>query len=325
MNAITQPNLTGLHLPLAVYRFELRCENSGVMPGYAGSALRGAFGHALRNLACMTKAKTCDGCMLKSTCPYPALFESSKPEPTLSVRGKDAPNPYVIQTEFHARPWMIEAGQLWHFDMVLTGMALPQLPLIVYAWQKALARGLTTRDIRFTLLAVRCLDQITLDDDPVWTADEPAIQAHLPGVLLPEGPNEGRCLRINLQSPVRIQARRTLVYPDQFQLSDWIRALVRRFEAMADCHMPTVTLRWDLLALLDAVEHTTVQHNLHWQHWTRHSSRQQQSMDLDGLMGYIEITGDWFSLWPLLYIGQWLHVGKNASFGLGAYHLHTTL
>ena len=42
-------------LPLARYRFHWRVSAPIHLPAYAGSMLRGAFGHALRRLACMTR------------------------------------------------------------------------------------------------------------------------------------------------------------------------------------------------------------------------------------------------------------------------------
>ena len=63
---------------------------------------------------------------------------------------------------------------------------------------------------------------------------------------------------------------------------------------------------------------------LHWQNWTRYSSRQQQTMQLGGVLGQWRLHGlspDWRTL---LWLGQWLHVGKNASFGLGGYQLLDT-
>ena len=65
--------------PLARYRFEWRATRSMRLPDYAGSMLRGAFGHALRKLACMTKQKECDGCSLIASCPYPAVFAPVPP------------------------------------------------------------------------------------------------------------------------------------------------------------------------------------------------------------------------------------------------------
>ena len=54
MNAImtTPESATESNRPrFAAYRFYLVCESGGSMPPFAGSALRGAFGMALRHLS----------------------------------------------------------------------------------------------------------------------------------------------------------------------------------------------------------------------------------------------------------------------------------
>jgi CRISPR/Cas system endoribonuclease Cas6 (RAMP superfamily) len=59
--------------------------------------------------------------------------------------------------------------------------------------------------------------------------------------------------------------------------------------------------------------------------WTRYSSRQQQEMTLGGVLGRWTLHGDEDTLsqiQPWLWLGQWLHVGKNATMGLGGYKLH---
>lgn len=73
----TSPGI--MDFPLARYRLEWRTTAPIRLPDYAGSMLRGAFGHALRSLACMTRAKTCEGCALLAGCPYPALFAPPAP------------------------------------------------------------------------------------------------------------------------------------------------------------------------------------------------------------------------------------------------------
>ena len=47
--------------PIARYRLEWRASTPVQIPDYAGSMLRGAFGHALRQSACMTGEKDCGG------------------------------------------------------------------------------------------------------------------------------------------------------------------------------------------------------------------------------------------------------------------------
>ena len=44
-------------------------------------------------------------------------------------------------------------------------------------------------------------------------------------------------------------------------------------------------------------------------------------MDGNGLVGEAVYEGDLAPFWPFLVFGQWAHVGKNATFGLGRYEL----
>jgi hypothetical protein len=78
----------------------------------------------------------------------------------------------------------------------------------------------------------------------------------------------------------------------------------------------------DIPALLTHAETLHADHRaLHWKDWTRYSSRQKQEMTLGGVVGPWVLHGDLFPLMPWLELGQWLHLGKNATMGMGAYQL----
>ena len=44
-------------LPIARYRLSFALADELILPPYAGSTLRGAFGHPLRRATCMTRQK----------------------------------------------------------------------------------------------------------------------------------------------------------------------------------------------------------------------------------------------------------------------------
>jgi hypothetical protein len=55
--------------------------------------------------------------------------------------------------------------------------------------------------------------------------------------------------------------------------------------------------------------------------WQRFSSRQRRRMEWDGILGTAAYEGEIAPFWPYLVFGQWTHVGKGATFGLGGYRL----
>ncbi len=63
---------------------------------------------------------------------------------------------------------------------------------------------------------------------------------------------------------------------------------------------------------------------LRWWDWQRYSARQQTEMNFGGLLGDFELAGPaevLQQLLPVLKMGEWLHVGKRTTFGLGKYNI----
>ncbi|MFN3717139.1 MAG: hypothetical protein ACK4R8_10495, partial [Thiobacillus sp.] len=83
--------------PAARYRFDCTVETPMRLPEYAGSTLRGAFGHAFKRTVCVTREKDCKACPLYRGCAYPAVFAPPAPESHAVQKFSDIPAPYVIE------------------------------------------------------------------------------------------------------------------------------------------------------------------------------------------------------------------------------------
>ena len=56
--------------------------------------------------------------------------------------------------------------------------------------------------------------------------------------------------------------------------------------------------------------------------WERFSNRQNQRMKLGGYVGNVYLSNLPGFMMPLIQLGEYLHVGKNAVFGLGSYRIY---
>lgn len=300
------------HLPLCRYTLTVRAEQPLRLPDFAGSMLRGAFGHALRNLACMTRQKDCKGCPLLATCPYPIIFETPPIAGHSLQKFSAMPNPYVIEPpEGGAR--VLEAGECFTFNQVLIGQALPQLPLIVLAWERALQRGLGKTNSRCRLLAVHAEGS-----EPVYEMGANRVRTHLPTEVVPISGKSHAVLEFI--TPLRLQRQGERVGLRELDARTLLVTLARRHQLLCDSQLASPSQQ-DFTALEEAACGIRIKADMHWHDWTRYSSRQQQAMTLGGLIGKIELEGDISPFAAILALGQWLHLGKNAVFGLGRYRL----
>lgn len=332
-----------LGFPLVALRFEAVAQDTYLTPAFAGSVLRGSFGHALRRLVCMTGLPACDGCALLDRCPYPAIF--MPPSSTgLAARGmQEPPVAYAFAPPPFGRSQIVP-GEPLVFGVTLFGPATRRVAHVVETMRRALARGLGQKRARFALTRVSAL----VDPfDAVFTSaaapalvplydfvDEttetlPVEAAVLDGAglstllarrlgALPAAPCR---LTLHHDTPLRLKRRgrildhRSLV-PADILIASWRR----RQQLDAVCGDPATTLpplgearlRPDAIPVLRRV--------LDWTDWTRRSSRQRRTMTIGGVRGNWSWSlgaADMHDLLALLATGALLHIGKETSFGFG--------
>jgi hypothetical protein len=307
----------GTVLPLARYRLSFRMHDPLRLPPYAGSLLRGQFGAALRRTACITGMPECPPCPLWRTCPYPAIFATPAPPTHALQRFSEVPNPYVIEPPpFGLRA--VAAGERVSFGLVLVGRALDQLPLLAYAFERAFAHGIGRRRARGRL------EDLLLErpDGPrsVWDAENSRIEVHDPALTLPPSPQVD-AITLAITTPLRLQHQGHPVRPDDLRPRTLFTALLRRTALLFELQAGLPGLAGDAARLAALADRLDDERELRWLDWTRYSSRQQQEMTLGGVVGEWRLSGALDELLPWFWLGQWLHVGKNTTMGLGRYSL----
>jgi len=322
MPAVTPP------LPLARCRFTAAFERDLHLPEHAGSLLRSVFGLALRRGACMTGAAQCPPCPLYRSCAYPAIFETPPRETQFGQRFSQVPNPYVMEAPALGTR-LVPAGEPLQWQQVLIGTeALRHLPLVVHAWERALQAGWGEQRVRGRLLQVELIDA---DGQAHALRDAHSGRLQLseaaPCLSLPQAPDDGLgALHLDFHTPLRLQHEGRPLRPADLSPRKLVADLLRRCNLMLDLHLEIRPAPFDAPALVAlAAALSDDRSALHWRDDARYSARQRQETPLGGVLGRWTLRGDravLAQLWPWLWLGQWLHLGKNATMGLGGYTLH---
>ena len=303
--------------PLARYRLHWRTLTPTKLPDYAGSALRGAFGHALRRIACMSRHEESCVCPPEAACAYSAIF-APQARRNGPYRLSQPPVPYHIEPPgWGAR--QLAPEETWHFDIVLCGRALAELPLITLAFRQALERGIGPGDGRSRLLALTW-QQADGSGQLIYRPEDGQISPHTP--VLPRMPpyREIHELTLHFHTPLRLQENGRALPPNRLEVPVLLMAALRRASLMCEFHGGGVP-DWDFSELKRCAQGIHGEKSLEWKDWTRRSARQQQNMQLGGVVGEWRLQGELDAFFPALHLCQWLHLGKETVFGLGAYTL----
>ncbi len=306
MPIFTIPN----QLPIKRYYFSFEVTADFMLPEYSGSLLRGIFGHALRALSCLTKAENCTDCTLTQVCPYAEVFETASTGLGLS-KAKNPPQGYIIEPPTQQR--LYRKGDIFTFSMVLLGRNIERLPLIAFAWQKALMKDIRGGNASLCDIAV----EIGLDQrDSIFKNGE--IMAHDLFLQLPTTYSHQYILRFI--TPLRLQIDGHLAQDDELTAYCFLSQLLRRLSWLSERHLGDY-MQLHYSGLAEEIAVVRDHKMLYWQDWARYSTRQKRKMHLGGMLGTWDFNNLSQDLAKLLYLGQWLHAGKNTTFGLGRYEL----
>ena len=303
---------------LARYHVILTSLSTIVMPPYAGSTLRGGFGHAFRKMVCTQGPIDCRDCTLKAVCPYPYIFETAPFEGAQRLRTYgDIPRPFVIDPLDTRGEY--RRGQSFAFHLTLIGRAIDYLPYFLVSFRELGEIGIGKGRGRFQLTQV-----LTDDGESIYDGETQMVHNRNNALSF----NEIQCeaeslptdtLTVRLLTPTRITHEGQLTDKLPFHLF-W-RRLSGRISALAYFHCgESLDLDFKgLIAQAETVE--TVEKSLQWRDFTRYSSRQNRKMQLGGLVGSVTYAGDLAVFLPFVALGKFLRVGKNATFGLGKYQI----
>ena len=315
-----------------------------LLPSYKGSTFRGGILTAFKKSVCVMPDGKCDVCPLTANCSYYSLFE-----PHQLASGRGVPMPYLIEPPLIERR-AFDVGDCLEFSVVLIGKATVYWKLLIFAVKRlGETSGIGGRvDGRRGRYQLKQVDLVALDKSriPVYTADwdfQPVEDAPLSGepvTLTSEqvGQLSNFSCELSMDGLPHEQATLQFLTParlienakanslshkrlvTEFDFAFLMRELIRRLGDLSEAYCDGISLDWSpLQQSADAIQ--MEKQEIHWQDWERYSNRKRSRMKLGGLMGMLKLEGNLGPFLPYLRLGQWLHLGKQTTFGLGMYRL----
>lgn len=260
--------------------------------------------------------------MLRSKCIYAYVFDTSPPAESDRLRNhRNIPQPFILEppgeTTMHYPP-----GRDLMFSFVLVGKALEYVPYFIFTVEEMGKAGIGKGRGLFILKKVTSLSA----EGPVPVFDGKDRK------LFPENNDLQRVIEkkvddllkaerivLTFHTPTRIVSDDRFVSAPEFH--HIIRSLSRRVSNLLYFHC-AMEAPWDFKELIEKAEKVRVVNSrLEWNDWERYSKRQDTRMKMGGFTGTMICEGDFASSALVLALGELLHVGKNASFGLGKYEV----
>ena len=266
--------------------------------------------------------KPADTCLLKEKCIYSYIFETSPPADSEKLKNiKSIPRPYIIEPPPFNKNYIYSPEKPLVFHLVLIGRAVDYLPYFIVAFQELGKTGLKRR-YKFNVERVDLEDIAGGKEEQIYfptgkVLNNKAIYS-LEDARLYSGDRKYNKITINFISPARIKGKSFLKEPE---FRPFFGSLLRRISSLSYFHC-NKELDIDYKDITKKAAKIKISHNkARWVDWERYSFKQNSRMTLGGFMGEVTYEGDLTPFMPYLIFGQWIHAGKNPTFGLGQYSL----
>jgi len=143
------------------------------MPSYKGSTLRGGFGITFKHIVCTRDNKNCSECILRESCLYSYIFETSPPKDTEIMRKYESiPHPFIIEPPIDEKRYYKEGEEI-EFRLILIGNVIDYLPYFIYTFEELGKIGIGKERGKFTLQRV----ENTIESEKVYNCDSNKINS----------------------------------------------------------------------------------------------------------------------------------------------------
>lgn len=308
------------------YTIQCRFLESGTLNVFKGSALRGAFGYALKRAVCTVREKECATCILHGQCLFAKFFMEQKN----NEEGKNPsiPHPYVIEFPQNPKKAYLE-GEEFAFSLILLGSICEKLPFMVYAFELMGSKGIgranveTFKNASFEIVGIQAVHiqgkpQIyDIVKKQLLYVPNPAVLEYPASNFLQSDTlsQKNQKLIVFLETPLRYKSNNVLYSKLDFEA---LFKLMMRRTYFVFKEFGEKELEIDYADLLQKAKNIDIiESNIQWKDQNRYSSRQKQALKIGGLEGRISFRGDFTEFIPLLNLATLLHLGKQTSFGLG--------
>lgn len=326
------------NLQLLSLRFSFRVLTPATLPPYKGDVWRRDLLWHLNKVWCRHPGECRSGCQDPEGCLFGRLLEPPAnhawTESLQRMMGETPPPAYVLW-DCQDRRCQFQAGDSLALELTLIGeMAIRQLPGFIAAVLAISERGLGRERLKIRLLQVDALTGIEGVPHPLMVADvwqgEPLEQVQLhychgeawrDTLTLAADDASVQRMKLDFLSPTKLKMRGAMVQRPEFMAI--ARAVVRRLRILSQVYGSGEWPQAEWGPLLDLAETVTLEHSeTTWLYARRYSQRGE--MPLEGFVGqaWYATQNDLRPLLPVLWLGQWVHIGKAAVWGNGRYALH---
>ncbi|MCX7998303.1 MAG: hypothetical protein N3A69_05040 [Leptospiraceae bacterium] len=279
------------------------------LPDMLGSTLRGTFGKALKKASCVMHHRNCEICMVKKHCTYFKIFESQN-YGIAEMGIQNPPHPYVILPPLKN---IYLQNELLYFRFTLFGNDISSIPYVVYAFQKMAEEGLGAKREKFELVQIKD----AFSKNPIYfdgNLELENLTKRTLGDISQIYPKRAEKLLISFTTPLRILKDKKIL--KSIEKPILLENIKRRFKIMTMLYGKFDESDFSDLELLELepIEHK-------YKRWKRYSNRQKSHINQDGFYAKWILYPNSAKNYYLLKALRSIHLGKSASFGLGAFRM----
>lgn len=298
-------------------QFEIAPYEEMSLPSYPAITIRGGLGYELKNAQC-----TChqDICVCEHIQFYRQLYEEQSGVKHEEYGYIAYNRPFIIRTR-HNYKRTYKKTDAYTFEILLFGEAICKYRDLIVAMEAFGQKGIGEKMSKFYVKQVRSLGApipVTVYNDGEWIEDVHINK--LSDLVLPYKKKVQK-VKIQFHTPTRLQIDG--IYQQQVSFEAMMENLLRRINSLLYYHQNELLdrdLYHEILERSKEVEEIIQSYNK--VKYRRFSTRQHQEMFLHGIEGWSIVKGpEIHSLLPLLYLGQFCHIGKQTTFGFGEYSI----